>query len=307
MTVKSAKAEWTKHSAYTSIFCSLFCWRRTAMKIIQSYNQNAVIVLNDDNQEMVVVGKGIGFGKKPGDVIEDEKISKIFRYQYSTHEKNIIDSIANISPDVILIAEECLAYASVALGEEMSSISIFALANHLHFAMQRESTSNDYNPLSYEIKYAYPEEFKVSNQLIEYLKEKFSIKLAPAEATYLTFHLVNASVTSEIKDALQLGEILSRIMEVIEEHLNSNLNKDTIDYSRFILHLRYFLIKNFNKEPIDDDFANLYSDIFVKYPIASAITEKVANILQKKYAINVNSTEKLYILLHLQRILESNV
>ncbi|QXN87391.1 hypothetical protein KV134_02900 [Tetragenococcus halophilus] len=35
------------------------------MKVVQSLNQNALLVNNDGN-ECIVVGKGIGFGKKRG-------------------------------------------------------------------------------------------------------------------------------------------------------------------------------------------------------------------------------------------------
>lgn len=41
-------------------------------------NNNVLIALHDDYREVVLIGKGIGFGKKRGDLIEHENYEKMF-------------------------------------------------------------------------------------------------------------------------------------------------------------------------------------------------------------------------------------
>ena len=48
------------------------------MEIIRIYNNNVVVSLDSDNDEMIVIGKGIGFQKKIGDQLEMEKVERIF-------------------------------------------------------------------------------------------------------------------------------------------------------------------------------------------------------------------------------------
>lgn len=48
------------------------------MKIKKVLNNGAVITTNRDGEEIVVLGKGLAFGKKPGDQIDESKIYKIF-------------------------------------------------------------------------------------------------------------------------------------------------------------------------------------------------------------------------------------
>ena len=48
------------------------------MKIVRIYNNNVIVSLDSDNDEMIVIGKGIGFKKKIGDQVEIEKVEKIF-------------------------------------------------------------------------------------------------------------------------------------------------------------------------------------------------------------------------------------
>ncbi len=42
----------------------------------KSLNNNVLIVEHQSYGEVVLIGKGIGFGKKPGDVIEEDNIEK---------------------------------------------------------------------------------------------------------------------------------------------------------------------------------------------------------------------------------------
>lgn len=39
------------------------------MEIVKVMNNSLVFVKNDDNDEIIVMGKGIGFMKKPGEVL----------------------------------------------------------------------------------------------------------------------------------------------------------------------------------------------------------------------------------------------
>ena len=49
------------------------------MEIKRIYNNNVVVAVNGaDGPEMIAIGKGLAFQKKPGDSIEQEKVEKIF-------------------------------------------------------------------------------------------------------------------------------------------------------------------------------------------------------------------------------------
>ena len=41
------------------------------MKVVRVFNNNAVLVENEANEEMVLIGKGIAFAKKTGDLINE--------------------------------------------------------------------------------------------------------------------------------------------------------------------------------------------------------------------------------------------
>ena len=57
------------------------------MKIKKVLNNNVVIAQNA-NEETILMGLGLGFGKKAGEVVEDKKIEKIFALKVTSEQQN---------------------------------------------------------------------------------------------------------------------------------------------------------------------------------------------------------------------------
>lgn len=65
------------------------------MKIKQVLNNNAVIA-TDNNQEVVVMGKGLAFQKKPGQTVDGSRIEKTFILK----SRDIADKLVELMQDV---------------------------------------------------------------------------------------------------------------------------------------------------------------------------------------------------------------
>ena len=50
------------------------------MKIDKVMNNNVVSSIDEDGQEIIVVGTGVGFQGKEGKPVDEKKIQKIFRW-----------------------------------------------------------------------------------------------------------------------------------------------------------------------------------------------------------------------------------
>ena len=53
--------------------------RGKVMEINKIINNNIVSSADQNGRELIVMGRGIGFGKKPGQKIDEESVEKIFR------------------------------------------------------------------------------------------------------------------------------------------------------------------------------------------------------------------------------------
>ena len=68
------------------------------MKVIQSLNQNAVLVARDDGAELVALGKGVGFGKKKGDTIDPTAVTRVFSLASSYRQEQLLGLIKELEP-----------------------------------------------------------------------------------------------------------------------------------------------------------------------------------------------------------------
>ena len=82
------------------------------MEIVKIINNNIVSALDDENKEIVVMGKGLGFHTKAGQKIPEERIEKIFRLNDESEKMCIRDrqllSIARAAvanPPVLILDE----------------------------------------------------------------------------------------------------------------------------------------------------------------------------------------------------------
>lgn len=51
------------------------------MQIAKVLNNNVVVVLDEHRREQVVMGRGLAFQKRPGDVLETVKLKKFSPYK----------------------------------------------------------------------------------------------------------------------------------------------------------------------------------------------------------------------------------
>ena len=48
------------------------------MKFLKTFNNSAALIENNQGQEEIVLGKGVGFGLKKGDPVDESKIERRF-------------------------------------------------------------------------------------------------------------------------------------------------------------------------------------------------------------------------------------
>lgn len=49
------------------------------MKIVQVLCHNAIVAKKKDGQMFICMGKGIGFKKKPGELVDDSLVTQLYR------------------------------------------------------------------------------------------------------------------------------------------------------------------------------------------------------------------------------------
>lgn len=114
------------------------------MKVDKVINNNLVRSHDDADREIMVMGSGLGFKKKPGDPIEKEKIEKIYILQGEEQGRHMEELLSEMPLECIQAANEIVDYAVVSLGKPLSNYLYLNLCDHIHFAIKRMIGCNPY-------------------------------------------------------------------------------------------------------------------------------------------------------------------
>ncbi|WP_162930820.1 BglG family transcription antiterminator LicT [Lactococcus allomyrinae] len=276
------------------------------MKIKKVLNNNVVIAKNENGEETILMGLGLGFGKKSGEFVEDKKIEKIFSLKASTDKQNFYEILSEIPSHIIELSMVTLSEAKAKFKKEISDTVLVSFADHLNAAIIRTKENIVIkNFLLWDIKRFFPEEFNICLGTLEKVKQELGISLPEDEAGFLAMHIVNGTLGSGHEYATQLTKLMEEILTTLKYTLQVNFNEQDAYFQRFITHLKFFaeriLSGSISDEAADED---LFALIVRKYPRAYLGTSKISEFLKQTRAYQVSQSEQIYMTVHIARILE---
>ncbi|WP_054860002.1 PRD domain-containing protein [Gracilibacillus sp. JCM 18860] len=278
------------------------------MKYIKAFNNNVALVEDSSGLEWIVMGTGVGFQKKKGDPIDDSSIRRKFVAEQSPTRKPLLQVLKDMDSEVLDVSVEIIKQTESQLGGVTFNHNIYlTLADHLNFAVKRAHESIDYaDTTRWEVKNLYPKEYKAAKDAIRLVFDRLDVLLPKSEETFLTYHFVNGqqSKKTQIEETLKMTEVINRIIEIVQYHFQLKLDEESLNYTRFITHLRYFFIRQYKQDPVDSEEMDqtLLEVVKTKYEKAYQAVEKIAALLKQKYGWTVSTNEKLYLTLHIWRV-----
>lgn len=271
--------------------------------IVKSLNNNLVLAQDEQRKEYVLFGTGIGFKKKKGDLIEESLITKIF---HGEDYQNISALVDSISPDVLSVTENIVDEGEKYLGKKLNTSLLISLADHIQSAINRQNEGIEIvgSSLQWEIPFLYIKESKIGKKALEVIATKLGVDLPEMEAAFIALHFVNAQDGIQSMDETMLiTEITKSMVKTIQSLFDVVLNKESMNYSRFVTHIRYFMNRQIRQEEMianPDD--KLYLIIQEQYPKSYACGLMIREMLKKEYQLVINDDEMIYLIIHIQRV-----
>ena len=267
------------------------------MKIIKIVNNNIVTSLDEQNREIIVMGRGLGFGRKPGMTIEDEKVEKVFRLNSAGENQKLVDIIQDIPLEHIKAADQIIEYAKSMLGERLKETIYLSLIDHIDGAIDRYENQIQFtNPLLWEIKQYYPSEFKVGVQSLNILKKMLGIELPVDEAAFIALHFITAEYDTKMDVTFDIPRLIDDIIAIVESEFSIKIDKESIHYERFITHLKFFAARVLQAKQMPDDedflFRNMIRD---QYKKSYACAQKIRQHLSECYGVEISEEEVVYL------------
>ncbi|PEA56160.1 PtsGHI operon antiterminator [Bacillus pseudomycoides] len=274
------------------------------LEIKKVLNNNVIIAAHPKHEEVVVIGKGIGFGKKAKETLQVEQIEKMFVLTNEREREQYKLLVPHVSEKLIGLMNDLMFYIQDRVETPLNEHIHIALTDHIAFAIKRlkQGFTVD-NPFLVETKVLYPKEYKIAEEVVELINSRLNIHLPEGEIGFIALHIYSSVTNSELSSVNQNSKLIAHLISLIETNLQIVLDKESIHYLRLVRHLQYAIerVKNGEKVEESQNFADLLK---AEFPECYNLAWKLVKVMQKQLQLPVYDAETIYLTMHLQRLMK---
>lgn len=270
-------------------------------RISKVLNHNAVIAVSSkDNQECLIMGKGIGFGKKITQKIQISGKESVYLLQEKTKRGKARDLAQSIAPEYLEVADAVLNEAEKKFGTLDRNI-LFPMADHIEYAVKRIQNGEIIrNPLIDDIRILFHEEYKVASCIVPILKTQMGVEMEDDEVGYIALHVHSAIEKEEVSQAIQMAQAVRDCVQYAEDEVGFKINIYSLSYNRLMNHVRYMVARGLSGEVIKLNMNDYMQARFPKeFDMAKRVCYKLGNNLKCEF----DDVEIGYLAMHLQRVI----
>lgn len=273
------------------------------MKVTRIINNNVVAAVDDYNQELVLMGSGIGFKKKIGDLVDPDTVEKQFARFDEQQTLNFQRLAQEVPYEYMHMTNEIVAYAQISLNKELDEEIYISLMDHLNFAINR-TKQGIYLPNSmlWEIKHYYNHEYRIGAEAISIVKKYADVTLPADEAGFIAMHILNAEMDLDMERAKIMTKIIQDVLNIVTYHFSIAIDEESLDYERFVTHLKFFIQRAMHEKESRIWEKSLMDMIRIQYLDAYECAAKVAAYIEKTTPYAVQEEEMVYLTVHIQRL-----
>lgn len=261
--------------------------------------------MNQSHNELIVVGKGLGFKKKVNDSIDETLIEKTYVITKEWNTNKLTEMLLDIPLEHIQVANEIIGFAKISLGKQLSENLALTLTDHIHYAIERKEKGLELkNALLWEIKRFYNHEFLIGKEALRIIDHRLAIDLSEDEAGFIALHIVNANLDmKEVSQVAEMAEIIQNILNIVKYHFTIEIDEYSLNYERFVTHLKFFVQRLFSNVQLDDiETIQFMLRIKDEYSKEYACALKISNYIQSIFDRILEEDELIYLTIHIKRI-----
>lgn len=274
-------------------------------RVTKTLNHNGVLALNIENEKQyILLGKGIGFGKKVNERIEAPKDAQIYLLQEETDRGLTKDILNNIEPRFLEIANSIIIEAEKKFKKIDKNI-LCPLSDHIAYAEKRILNNEEIsNPLTQDIKALFSEEYEVACKAKEIIEESEGISINEDEIGYIALHIHSALGDENISQAMKTTSIVRDCVKIIKANIDKNIDGESLSYNRLMSHIKYMVARTIKGETIHLDMNDYIKERFpASFKLAEKIAKKVGNELGKE----LKEVEVGYLAMHIERLFSKEI
>lgn len=276
------------------------------MKIVKVLNNNAFLSYDEQGQEVIVMGIGVAFGKKNGQMADLKGRYKIFSTSDSKINERFKAVFSDISEEYLEITERIIFILEKEYDKKIDDIVYVSLTEHIHGAIERLKKGIEVkNPLLMDIRRLFKDEYETGLMALKEIEAVFGLTFIEDEAAYIAQHLVNGQL-DQLVDINDMSKLMQEIINMIKYTFRMEFNEDSIYYHRFVTHLKFFAQRIIDGQVYISESDDIFEVFRNKYTASYECVVKIDHYLQKHYHYSLNTDEQLYLILHIEKITKNS-
>lgn len=278
-----------------------------SLQVAKALNNNVIIANHPAHGEVVIIGKGIGFNRKTGEAIPLESVEKMFILTSRQEQEQYKQLVPQIDEQLIEIIGEIINYISEKTHSALNEHIHIALTDHLAFAIKRaDQDLSFHNPFLYETKELYPVEYELAEYAIHLIQKKLGIDLGEDEIGFVALHINSAMTNRHISEVRGHAQLIAELISMIEEELHITVQRQSLDYSRLLTHLR-FAIERIRRGEQVEEVKKLERMLSEEYPVLYELAGKLTGLMESRLNKPVYRAEISYLTMHLHRVAREEI
>lgn len=213
--------------------------------------------------------------------------------------------LQELPEDIIRVASKMMLRIKNQVAKNLNPNLVFIFADHINFAVERARKGLDISlPYSYELEYEQPGITKLAAFFVKNIRKRYQVFLPKGEITSITMHILNAmeGTSGKVDEKESSGVIIRKVTEIIEEHFDIQIDKESFNYFRFKNQMKYFVDRKSRKEEFTDQNQELYDSMRKSYPETYECVLKINEYITEIFHERCSSEEMLYFIIHVNRL-----
>ena len=277
------------------------------MRIKKLINNNILCVVDKKGNELIVTGRGIGFQRHRGEFVDPALVERTYRMEEKAEQKKLRELVEKIPIEHLALTEALIEHIKTQIPQKLNQSLLITLADHISFAIARKAQGVEFsNPLKGSIMCYYPTEYHLGQHCLKVVREQLGVALQEDEAAFIALHIVNAELNTNMSEMYDITNLIEGALSVVEYFYQRKFDRESLDFNRFVVHLRYFAQRLYQGKMMEDDQGEhdvMFRQLIMKnckehYKCAQCIGDYVKNTYQK----TLSEEELTYLTIHLKRI-----
>lgn len=139
----------------------------------------------------------------------------------------------------------------------------------------------------------------MASRLAKRIRDELKVEIPDGEKGFIALHIHSARNNGKLSNTIKYSFLSNSIIEHVEDRLKIKIDRKSLDYARFLTHIRFAIERIITNKPLKNDLVDI---IKVKYKISYKIAEESRNIICKILDIKkVSEDEISYLAMHIEK------